>query len=123
MKDSKDKKSLPAALPFLQHLQIHRRNLLQQFLCLRERALALLDFLSQFIGYGDLAHTPIPETDGQYSDGPVAFSPALLAILATWFVAAHHSTQQGTRQYRGEVGHQANQSLAGGNSRCVLAFH
>jgi len=64
MKDKKHKKKtlLPLPLPFLEQLQIHLRDLLQQVLRLSECTQTFLHLFFQFVGDGDLAHLPIAET-------------------------------------------------------------
>jgi hypothetical protein len=66
----------PLALPFLEQLQIHLRDLLQYFLHLSERAQTFLHLLPQLAGDGDLAPLPIAETHGENPNRPVplAFS-------------------------------------------------
>ena len=81
------------ALPFLEQLQIHLRDLLQYFLHLRECAQAFFYLFLHLAGDGELAHLPIAETDGQNPNRPVAFPLALLAKPATGFIAAHHAAQ------------------------------
>src|SRR6266849_4507302 len=86
------KKTLrPLALPFLEQLQIHLRDLLEYLLHLSERTQAFLYLLLQLAGDRALAHLAIAETDGENPNRPVAF--ALLAKPAPGFIAAHHATQ------------------------------
>src|SRR6516225_4287832 len=61
MKDKEHKKKTlrPLALPFLEQLQIHLRDLLQYFLHLSERAQTFLHLLPQLAGDGDLAPVPL----------------------------------------------------------------
>ena len=93
MKDKEHKKKplRPLALPFLEQLQIHLRDLLQYSLHLSERAQASLYLFLEFPGDGDLAHLPIAETDGENPNRPVAFPFALLAKPATGLIAANHA--------------------------------
>jgi len=95
MKDKEHKKKTlrPLALPFLEQLQIHLRDLLQYFLHLSERAQAFLYLFLQLAGDGDLAHLPIAETDREYPDRPMAFAFALFAKPAPGLIAAHHAAQ------------------------------
>ena len=75
MKDKGHKKKIlrQLALSFLQHFQIHLRDLLQQGLHLSERAQALLHLFFQLVGDGDLADLPVAETHGENPNRPVAF--------------------------------------------------
>ena len=95
MKDKEHKKKTlrPLALPFLEQLQIHLRDLLQYILHLSECTQTLLYFLLHLGRDGDLAHLAIAETDGENPNRPVAFTLALLAEPATGFIAAHHTAQ------------------------------
>jgi hypothetical protein len=95
MKDKEHKKKTlrPLALPFLEQLQIHLRDLLQYFLHLSEGAQAFFYLSLQLAGDGDLAHLAIAETDGENPNRPVAFALALLAKPATGLVAAYHAAQ------------------------------
>ena len=95
MKDKKHKKKTlrPLALAFLEQLQIHLRDLLQQGLHPSEHAQALLHLFFQLVGDGDLAHLPIAETNGENPNRPVAFPLTLLAEPATGFIAVHHAAQ------------------------------
>jgi hypothetical protein len=93
MKDKEHKKKplRPLALPFLEQLQIHLRDLLQYILHLSERPQTLLYFFLHLGGDRDLAHLAIAETDGENPNRTVAF--ALLAEPATGFITAHHAAQ------------------------------
>src|SRR6266566_5697084 len=74
------KKTLPRlALPFLEQLQIHLRDLLECFLHLSECAQTFFYLFLQLAGDGDLAPLAIAETDGENQNRPVAFSAALHA--------------------------------------------
>lgn len=95
MKDKERKKKTlrPLALPFLEQLQIHLRDLLQYFLRLSEGAQAFFHLLLEFFGNGDLAHLAIAETDGENPNRPVAFALALFAEPTAGLIAAHHAAQ------------------------------
>lgn len=95
MKDKEhQKKTLrPLALPFLEQLQIHLRDLLQYFLHLSKRAQAILHLFLQFVGDRDLAHLSIAETHGENPNRPVTLALALLAKAAAGLIAAHHAAQ------------------------------
>lgn len=86
MKDKEHKKKTlrPLALAFLEQLQIHLRDLLQDLLHLSERTQTLLYLFLHLAGDGDLAHLAIAETDGENPNRPVAF--ALVTIATTWFI-------------------------------------
>ena len=81
---------MPFPLP--QQLQIHRSDLLEQFLRQAKRAQTGLDFFLQLPGDGELAHPPIPHTDGENPDRPMALPLAFLAMLTAGLIATHHST-------------------------------
>jgi len=70
-----------------------------------------------------LAHLPIPETDGENPNRPVAFPFALLARPATGLIAANHAAQQGPGQDSGRVRHLLNELLAGGGKLSDSVFH
>jgi hypothetical protein len=95
MKDKGHKKKTlrPSALPFLEQLQIHLRDLLEYILHLSERTQAFLYLFLHLVGDRDLAHLTIAETDGENPNWSVAFAFALLAKAATGLIAAHHATQ------------------------------
>ena len=95
MKDKEHKKKTlpPLALPFLEQLQIHLRDLLEYFLHLSECAQTFFYLFLQLAGDGDLAHLAIAETDGENPNRPVAFAFALLAKPATGLIAVHHAAQ------------------------------
>src|SRR5882672_3797725 len=98
MKDKAHKKKTlrplrPLALPFLEQLQIHLRDLLQYVLHPSERTQTLLYLFLHLAGDGDLAHLAIAETDGENPNRPVAFAFALLAKTTTGLIAAHHAAQ------------------------------
>src|SRR5437588_4089293 len=72
------KKTLrPLALPFLERLQIHLRDLLEYILHLSEGTQAFLYLFLHLGGDGDLTHLAIAETDRENPNRSVAF--ALLA--------------------------------------------
>ena len=124
MKDTIAKKNvLPPAFSFFQQLEIHHRNLLQQFLRLSKRTQIFPHLFHAFFGDGDLAHAPVCETDREYPDRPVAASLAFLAILTAGLITAHHSTQQGTWQDRGKVRHLLDESFAEGGQCNRFIFH
>ena len=83
----------PLALPFLEQLQVHLRDLLEYVLHLSERAQAFLYLFLHLAGDGDLAHLAIAETDGENPNRSVALAFALLAKAATRLIAAHHAAQ------------------------------
>jgi hypothetical protein len=95
MKDKKHKKKTlrPLALPFLEQLQIHLRDLLEYILHLGECALAFFYLFLHLAGDWDLAHLAIAETDGENPNRPVAFAFAPLAKAATGLIAVHHAAQ------------------------------
>src|SRR5712692_1046736 len=82
-----------------------------------------LAFLLHLAGNGDLAHLPIPETDGENPNRPVTFPFALLARPATGLIAANHAAQQGTGQDGGRVRHLLNKLFAGGGKLSDPFFH
>lgn len=124
MKDTIVKKRwLPPAFSIFQQLEIHHRNLLQQFLRLSKRTLTFPDLFLEFFGDGDLAHAPASETDREYPDWSVTAPLAFLAIPTTGLITVHHSTQQGTWQDRGKIRHLLDESFAGGSQRDLLIFH
>src|ERR1700730_7858110 len=124
MKDTQPKKKTsPPLFPLLQHFEIHRRDLLEQFLSLSKRARTCLDLVLKFLGNRNLAHAPIPETDGENPNRPVALTLALLAILTARLITTHHSTHQGTGQDSSQIRDLLDESFTGGGKGGGLLFH
>jgi|SRR5580658_8655707 hypothetical protein len=125
MKDKPHKKKTlrTLALPFLEQIQIHLRDLLEHLLHLSERTQPLLYLVLHLAGDGDLAHLSIAETDGENPNRPVAFPLGFFAKPAAGLVAAHHAAQQGTRQDSGKVRHLLEELFAGSGKLSDLIFH
>src|ERR1700690_72058 len=123
MKDTKRKKRLPPPLAFLEQVHVQRGNLFEKFLHPRKGAQTLFHLWFQFGRNGDLAHTPIPQTDGENPDGPVALPGSFFAIPATGLIAAHHAAEQRSRQDRAGLGQLGHQSSASGGKFGRFIFH
>ena len=64
MKDKEHKKKLlPPSLTFHQKVEVHLRDLLQEFLYLGVRSQTLLDLCFHLVGDRNLPHAPIAEAD------------------------------------------------------------
>ena len=87
------KKLLAPSLTFHQKVEVHLRDLLQEFLYLGVRLQTLLDLCLHLVGDGNLPHASIAEADGENPNRPVSLPLALLTITTTRFVAPHHAAQ------------------------------
>jgi hypothetical protein len=122
MKDKEHKKELlPLAL--LQQLNIRSGDPFQELLHSGKRAQTCLNLFLQPRRNGDLAHPPIPQTDGENPDRPVPLSFSLLAILTAGLITTHHSAEQRSGQDGAEIGQLLNELFTSSSEFSAFVFH